>query len=219
MDFTNRSSQQMPDATTMSPQSDMGKIKNKQTNKFSDKNDKNKVLNIISIIFGIAVVILIVALLIYIALSNSSSNSESSYIYKNKLQAVFLNTGQVYFGNIQKINSSYFVLTNIFYLQTNSTATSSKSTSSPSVSLVKLGCELHAPYDRMIINSSQVTFWENLKSTGKVSQAVAAFDKAHPNGQQTCSNQTSSASNTSGTNVQPKTQNPTNVPVSSTKKP
>jgi hypothetical protein len=218
MDFTNRSSQQMSDATTMSPQANMGKIKNNQTNKSSDNNDKNKILNIISIIFGIAVVILVVALLIYIALSNSSSNSESSYIYKNKLQAVFLNTGQVYFGNIQKINSSYFVLTNIFYLQTNSSSTTSKSsTSTPSVSLVKLGCELHAPYDRMIINSSQVTFWENLKSTGKVSQAVAAFNKAHPNGQQTCSNQTSSAP-TSSSNVQPSTQNSTNVPVSTTKK-
>ncbi len=221
MDFTNRSSQQMSDAATMSPQSNMGKIKTNQTNKSSDKNDKNKVLNIISIIFGIAVVILVVALLVYIALSNSSSNSESSYIYKNKLQAVFLNTGQVYFGNIQKINSSYFVLTNIFYLQTNSSSSSSttskSSTSSPSVSLVKLGCELHAPYDRMVINASQVTFWENLKSSGKVSQAVAAFNKAHPNGQQTCSNQTSSAP-TSSSSVQPSTQNSANAPVSTTKK-
>jgi len=218
MDFSNRASQPMSDVASNHSQSTMGKLKSDQNN----NKDKNKMFNVISVIFAVAVVVLVVVLLVYIAISNSSNNSESSYIYKNKLQAVFLNTGQVYFGNIKDINSSYYVLDNIFYLQTNST--SSKSTTTPSVSLVKLGCELHAPYDQMIINASQVTFWENLKSNGKVSEAVAAFNKAHPHGQ-TCSSQSSSSSNTSSSkvqpsnsSVQPSTQNSTNAPISTTKK-
>jgi len=195
MDFSNRASQPMSDVAPR-PQPAVGKPK---TNQDQNKTN-NKLFSTISFVFAVAVVILVVVLLIYIAISNSNNSSQSSYIYKNKLQAVFLNTGQVYFGNIKKITPSYFVLDNIFYLQTNTTSNSKSST--PSVSLVKLGCELHAPYDQMIINASQVTFWENLKSNGKVSEAVAAFNKAHPHGQ-TCSSQSSSSSASSTNNVQP----------------
>jgi hypothetical protein len=78
--------------------------------------------------------------------------------------AVFLNTGQVYFGNITEMNSKYLVINNIYYLQTanNNGGTNS---SSPNVTLVKLGCELHRPYDKMVVNRDQVTFWENLSNT------------------------------------------------------
>ncbi|MGH7233984.1 MAG: hypothetical protein ACREF7_00865, partial [Candidatus Saccharimonadales bacterium] len=60
---------------------------------------------------------------------------------------------------------------------------------------VKLGCELHAPYDQMVINMSQVTFWENLQSTGQVAKAVAQYDKTYPHGQ-TCTDQSNSSTST-----------------------
>ncbi len=41
----------------------------------------------------------------------------------NKLQAVFLNTGQVYFGHIKSLNDKYFVVTNIYYLQATNNGT------------------------------------------------------------------------------------------------
>lgn len=149
-----------------------------------------------STILGLITLILVVAVILVIGLN--SPKSQASYIYTNKLQAVFLNTGQVYFGNIKTINPQFLVLVNIFYLQTSSSSgSSSSSTSKNNVSLVKLGCELHAPYDQMVINMSQVTFWENLQSTGQVAKAVAQYYKTYPHGQ-TCSNQgigSSSASN------------------------
>jgi hypothetical protein len=144
------------------------------------------------------VVILLLAVVAYIGVTNNSTADEASYVNTSKLQAVFLNTGQVYFGNIKSLNNTYFVLTNIYYLQTSSASgSSSTSTSNTSVSLVKLGCELHAPYDQMVINSSQVTFWENLQSSGQVAQAVAKFEAANPNGQK-CADQSSSSGSTSG---------------------
>jgi hypothetical protein len=91
------------------------------------------------------------------------------------------------------------VLTNIFYLQTSSSSTTTTASANTSVSLVKLGCELHAPYDQMVINTTQVTFWENLQSSGQVAKAVATFEKANPDGQK-CSDQ--SAANTSTGTVQ-----------------
>ncbi len=203
MDFSNRNNQQ-PNVASSAQQAPVGNQISTNIRKESRINsDQNKIFRIVSAIFGFAVVILIIALLAYIAVGKN--NNESSYINTTKLQAVFLNTGQVYFGNIKDINNNYFILTNIFYLQTSNTNGSSSTTGSTSaantnVSLVKLGCELHAPYDQMIINTNSVTFWENLKPTGQVAKAVAAFEKANPHGQ-TCSAPSSTAAANSGNTV------------------
>jgi hypothetical protein len=147
----------------------------------------------------LAVVVLLIGLIALIyTQNNSTKDDESKYIYTNKLQAVFLNTGQVYFGNITVLNNEFLTLQNIFYLQTASGSSTTTTTSSSNVSLVKLGCELHRPYDQMVINRSQVTFWENLQSSGQVAQAVARYDAANPHGQ-TCTSQTSTSANTSST--------------------
>lgn len=164
--------------------------------------DKSKWERVAFVVAIFAVVILILGAIFAITSSNNTDNNQSKYVYTNKLQAVFLNTGQVYFGNIKTLNDKYFVLTNIYYLQTNSSSsTASTSSSANNVSLVKLGCELHQPYDQMVINASEVTFWENLESTGQVAKAVAKFQQENPNGQK-CSDQSSSASTTSGTTTQ-----------------
>ena len=200
MDFSNR-------GTSGSDNQQMGHApaSNNQNTKRKSVGGDNKWMKIGQVVFGAIILVLVVALLAYLTFNNSNSSNESSYVKSNQLQAVFLNTGQVYFGNLKSINSNYFVLDNIYYLQTQSNgSTSTSSTSGSSVSLVKLGCELHAPYDQMIINSSQVTFWENLKSNGQVAKAVAAFEKANPNGQ-TCSNTNSTASSTNTNTVQPST--------------
>lgn len=146
-----------------------------------------------------AVVILLLAVIAVIAVGGKS---EDKYVDTTKLQAVFLNTGQVYFGNVKTLNSRYFVLTNIYYLQSsNSGSSASTSSTNSNVTLVKLGCELHEPYDQMVINSDQVTFWENLQDNGQVAKAVTTFEKQNPNGQK-CADQSSSASTNSGSNAQ-----------------
>jgi hypothetical protein len=104
------------------------------------------------------------------------------------MQAVFLNGGQVYFGDIQDLNSSNVRLSNIYYLRVNQQVqpnqeTADQSTNSNDISLVKLGCELHGPEDEMLINREQVVFWENLKTDGQVAKAVAEYQKQNPNGQ------------------------------------
>lgn len=150
----------------------------------------------------VAIVVLLIAVILVAASGNNNTKSESSYVDTNKLQAVFLNTGQVYFGNVKSLNSKYFVLTNIYYLQTSSgSSTTSTSSSNTSVSLVKLGCELHEPYDQMVINRDQVTFWENLQENGQVAKAVSTFEKQNPNGQK-CADQSSSSSSNSSSSVQ-----------------
>lgn len=189
MDFSNRSTQPQ----TASPSAPSASSSTRK------KRDNSKWSRIGIAAVGAAVVILIVALIALIGFG--SPKSESKYVDTSRLQAVFLNTGQVYFGNIKSLNNKYFVLTNIYYLQTaNSGSNSSSATNAASnVTLVKLGCELHEPYDQMVINSDQVTFWENLQPGGQVAKAVSTFEQQNPNGQK-CADQSSSSS-TNSTNA------------------
>ena len=155
------------------------------------------------LVVGVLLVASLVALI-----ATSKPESQAKYVSKDKLQAIFLNTGQVYFGNIRSINSQYFVLGNIYYLQSNNTTDSKNAAANNNISLVKLGCELHEPYDQMIINRDQVTFWENLQDGGQVAKAVKEFATKNPNGQQ-CSTQGAAAAPT--TNVQGNTSTNTNT--------
>ena len=162
----------------------------------------------------LVVVVLVVALLV--AVGFGGPKSENSYVKSKQLQAVFLNTGQVYFGDITSLNSKYLVLTNIYYLQTSGgSSTTTTANSNTSVSLVKLGCELHSPYDQMVINRDQVTFWENLQDSGQVAKAVATFEKQNPNGQK-CADQSTSNNTTNTTNVQGSSNTNTNTTPSTT---
>jgi hypothetical protein len=90
-------------------------------------------------------------------------------------QAVFLNNGQVYFGKMGDPNGQFVSLTDIYYLKTEKALQQGASNEGPSISLVKLGNELHGPLDEMHINRDQILFWENMKSDSKVVQAIAQY--------------------------------------------
>lgn len=192
MDFSTRTQAQPAAPTHPAPTSGSGRTKSTNQSKWGR----------IGVVAAIAaVVILLLGVIVFAA--SGGDNKEGGYVDTTKLQAVFLNTGQVYFGNIKTLNSRYIRLTNIYYLQTSSNGQSTSTSSSNSnVSLVKLGCELHEPYDQMIINQSSVTFWENLQDGGQVAKAVKTFEQQNPNGQK-CADQSSSSSTTSGSSAQP----------------
>lgn len=161
--------------------------------------------------FLIALVLIVVGVIFVLMMSNFN-NPESNAVAKNKYQAVFLNGGQVYFGNISDLNSKYIKLGNIYYLRVNQQVQPNGNTQSNNdVSLVKLGCELHGPQDTMIINRDQVVFWENLKDDGQVVKAVNEYKKQYPNGQD-CAKQNSTSTNTTDTtnNTSANTNNSSN---------
>lgn len=197
MDFNNREIKPHP-AVTGAPQSAPSK----------SKKDKGKLGRIGFVAAIVAVVLLLIGLTTLFATGDATKN-EYKYVDGSKLQAVFLNTGQVYFGNVKSINDNYLVLTNIYYLQTANSGSGSSSTNNSNVTLVKLGCELHEPYDQMVINSDQVTFWENLSPEGQVAKAVATYKQNNPQGQK-CADQSSSSSTNSSNNVQSAGSNSSN---------
>jgi hypothetical protein len=203
MDFSNRNAQAQPAAAGHTAPTGAGGSKRA-------KPDTDKVTRAITA----AVALLVAILLVFVAITvfTSNRNSEQGFVDNNKLQAVFLNTGQVYFGKISTLNNKYFVVKNIYYLQTSSGAQTAAAASNTSVSLVKLGCELHEPYDQMVINASQVTFWENLQDNGQVAKAVATFQKQNPSGQK-CSDQSTSSNSTTNNVQNAGTANTGNAPA------
>jgi hypothetical protein len=144
------------------------------------------------LLFSGTVLVLALATLLYFG-----GPKEGDNVDKNKQQAVFLANGQVYFSKIKSINDKYLVLNDIYYLNVNQQVQPDQKKegeqSQSSISLVKLGCELHGPVDQMVVNRQQVTFWENLKDEGQVAKAIGEWKKQNPNGQQ-C--QTATNSNT-----------------------
>lgn len=149
------------------------------------------------LLFSVTILALAIAVLL-----RSSNPNEGQYVLDDKYQAVFLNNGQVYFGKVTSSTSRYYNLQNVFYLSSSSSSSDATkdatSTASNNFTLVKLGCELHGPYDQMIINRDQVTFWENLKDSSTVVKTIKEWVKQNPNGQQ-CSTTTGSSSQSSNT--------------------
>lgn len=152
--------------------------------------------------------VLLVAIGWLIFSNNNTSSGENGQVNTSKYQAVFLNGGATsgsvayttYFGHITKLNNSYFILKDVYYLTTDQT------NGNTNPQLTKLGCQqLHSPYDQMVINRNQVAFWENLQDSGKVVQAIKQFQQQNPNGPN-CNANTSSSTN-STTNTQNATTN------------
>jgi hypothetical protein len=146
----------------------------------------------IVLLFSATIVIAALATLLYLG-----GSKEGDFIDKDKQQAVFLTNGQVYFGKVNSVTSKYVDLRGVYYLNVNQQVQPSQKDqkAQSSITLVKLGCELHGPTDQMLINREQVTFWENLKDEGQVAKAIATWVKDNPNGQN-CQTTTSNSSTT-----------------------
>ena len=88
--------------------------------------------------------------------------------FSTPYQAVLLTNGSVYFGHLQEYGTPHPVLTDVFYVvsQTN------PETKQVSNVLVKRGKELHEP-DRMYINPSQILFVETVGTNSAVAKHIA----------------------------------------------
>ena len=91
-------------------------------------------------------------------------------------QAIFLTSGQVYFGKLEK-SGDWFKLSDVYYLQVDQNLQQGSTPISSNFQLVKLGSEIHGPEDIMYLEPMNVLFWENLKSDSQVLQAIERYNK------------------------------------------
>jgi hypothetical protein len=138
----------------------------------------------------VSLIVVSVLIILTLALNLFTSAGGSDLVKEDKYQAVFLDNGQVYFGKLANINSAYVELTDIFYLQVEQqvqpdqveAGADAQDTAQPSISLAKLGNELHGPEDQMFISREKIVFWENLKDDGQVVTAITDFKTGENDG-------------------------------------
>lgn len=95
------------------------------------------------------------------------SDLDGSYdLSSESYRAVFLDNGQVYFGQITFSDSEHLLLENVFYLQ------ETTGSDQADFSLIKLGGELHGPKDRLHIFLSQVLYLQELRSDSQVVERI-----------------------------------------------
>ncbi|MBI4256779.1 hypothetical protein HY626_01850 [Candidatus Uhrbacteria bacterium] len=95
---------------------------------------------------------------------------QETTIRTGEYQAVFLDNGQVYFGKLERSRSEFYLLTDVFYLQS---GVSVEQTTN--LALMKLGTEAHGPEDQMQINKEHILFIEDMKDDSKVIQAIQQY--------------------------------------------
>jgi hypothetical protein len=184
MEFSNRNAQQPPSPARVAPTTSAAGTTANQRGKNPHWKGSPTWLRAVWMILLFSATILVVALL---TLMYFGGSKESDYVDKDKKQAVFLTNGQVYFGDLAAVNGEFLDLRDIYYLNVNQQVQpkddKAANDQQNSISLVKLGCELHGPVDQMVINRDQVTFWENLKTDGQVSKAIEQWVQQNPDGQ------------------------------------
>jgi hypothetical protein len=173
MDFTNRGT---PQAHVPSVDSSAATTAGNHVKK---EDKKKRGVSAPAWLTAIGIVCLAILLLATLIVLAFGGNNQSKYINSNDYQAVDISVGgatagdQIYFGNLKAINSTYFVLDNVFYIPTTST-------SSTSISLEPLVCQIDQPVNQMLINHTSVNWWENLQNSGKVAQAITNYEKSNP---------------------------------------
>lgn len=139
----------------------------------------------VQMVWIVAGVLVIAAAAWQIMLNLRSSTVEFATPY----QAVLLTNGAVYFGRLQGYGGPHPVLTDIYYIVTQTTPPEksekqekpgNQPTQAPQVNniLVKRGKELHEP-DRMYLNPEHILFVEPVGTGSKVAQLIAQQVAAH----------------------------------------
>jgi hypothetical protein len=141
--------------------------------------DNIKQKNINKYILKIVVLILffIIFIITITILSKISSELNHKKISLSKspsgFVAVFLTSGQAYFGKISNYNTNILSLTDIYYLKSQPALQNGVKVNS--ISLIKLGKEIQGPTDNMYINTARILFIENLSNSSRVVKSILSY--------------------------------------------
>jgi hypothetical protein len=181
MDFSNRNVQPSVSGRT-APAAGVPPVHGSNKPKDATWNASPKWIKIvwITLLFGATILLVSVAALLIFG----KGGGEAKHVDESKVQAVFLENGQVYFGKVRTINDKYMDLYSIYYLSVDRPVQPEQAGAQQqgNITLQKLGCELHGPVDQMVVNRDHVTFWENLRDDGQVAKAIAQWAEQNPDG-------------------------------------
>ena len=107
-----------------------------------------------------------------ILLAGCTPPPPTAVTFTTPYQAVLLNNNSVYFGKLSGFGTPSPVLTDVFYIVTQTDPTTKQSKNI----LVKRGKELHGP-DRMYLNANSIVFVEPVGVDSKVAQLISEASK------------------------------------------
>lgn len=109
---------------------------------------------------------------------------------KGKWQAVFLASGQVYFGHLSSYGWSSFALTDVYYIRSSKvpaaqapeekngkTAEPRQLPQETRNELVKITEDPHGPENTMFIPKKQIMFWQNLRDDSQIIATIKSGQK------------------------------------------
>jgi hypothetical protein len=105
----------------------------------------------------------------------SGCGSSDDLQFPTEYQAVFMDNGQVFFGRLQKTNSSFLLLRDVFYIKREI----DKDQKEPRNLLLKRGNEWHGP-EFMRINSRHVVLIEPVAPDSRVFQLIVQAHRPAP---------------------------------------
>ena len=118
--------------------------------------------------------LILIALIIVIAAGSVYFFYARQGLSSDTYQAVFLTSGQVYFGKITKMNEHWVNLEDVYYLQRR-VPIDNPNQIPTDLNLVRLGSEIHGPENRMQINREHVLFIEQLSPNSQILGAIRAL--------------------------------------------
>jgi hypothetical protein len=118
---------------------------------------------VVQLVWTVAGLVLIVA-----AILSMKATWPSNVKFTTPYQAVLLTNGSAYFGKLEGYGSPHPVLTEVYYIVTQTNPDTKQNNNV----LVKRGKELHEP-DRMYLNPQQILCVEPVGPNSKVAQLIA----------------------------------------------
>ncbi len=117
---------------------------------------------------GLFLVVLMVlgAMMLFLGCDKQGGTKEN-LTFTTEYQFVLLNSGQIFFGKMEKAGSAFPVLKNVYYVRQQMDPNTKEMRST----LFKRNMEPHAP-DMMYINANSIAFIEPVSPNSKVAQLI-----------------------------------------------
>ncbi len=116
------------------------------------------------------IIVILVTILVCFGVYNYAQNC-SLVGAKSAWKAVFLDSGQVYFGKVSSETKQTIVLRQVHYIQPLNQSTKNAN-QQPQFTLVKLGDEIYGPTNEIRLNRSHILFMETLKADSDVVKTI-----------------------------------------------
>ena len=126
-------------------------------------------------------VLIFVLVLIFTGISlwqdGTVRNATQLIKYNDSYQAVFLTSGQAYFGNITEITNEYIIMEDPFSIKVQQAQTDESSQVSQSeIKLLSIKDEFYQPEGYMLIEKSAILFMEELTDSSQIVEIIKNYE-------------------------------------------